>query len=68
MEKQVKNQMIKNYRITVILEDEVIRTNFNTKEVAKNAIEKFKELYPKLYRSGALEEKRKRWEVIWVLA
>ena len=67
MEKQIKNLMEKNYRITVIFKDEVIRTDFGTKEVAKTAIEKLKELNPKVYLSGALEEKRKRWEVIWVL-
>ena len=59
--------MVQNYRITIIFKDEVIRIRFNTKELAKNAIEKFKEMYPELYLSGALEEKRKRWEVIWVL-
>lgn len=71
MEKQVKNSikspMVQNYRITVIFKDEVIRVRFNTKELAKKTIEKFKELYPELYLSGALEEKRKRWEVAWVL-
>lgn len=71
MEKQIKrsikNPMIQNYRITVIFKDEVIKAKFNTKELAKITIEKFKELYPELYLSGALEEKSKRWEVIWTL-
>ena len=71
MEKQIKssikNPMVQNYRITVIFKDEVIRAKFNTKELAKSTIEKFKELYPELYLTGALEEKRKRWEVVWVL-
>ena len=71
MEKQIKrsikNPMVQNYRITVVFKDEVIRVKFNTKELAKSTIEKFKELYPELYLSGAIEEKRKRWEVTWVL-
>ena len=67
MEKQIKNPMVQNYRITVIFKDEVVRIKFNTKELAKITIEKFKELYPNLYLSGALEEKREKWRVIWVL-
>lgn len=71
MEKQIKSSIkgpkVRNYRITVIFKDEVIRARFNTEELAKNTIRKIKELYPELYLSGALEEKRKRWKVIWVL-
>lgn len=59
--------MESNYRITVIFKDEVIRENFATREVAKKVIEELKKLFPKKFMSGALEEKRKRWEVTWIL-
>lgn len=59
--------MEKNYRITVILKDEVRRTYFSTKEKARFKMEQLKELYPKSYIIGALEEKRKKWEVTWML-
>lgn len=67
MGKQIKNPKEKNYRITVVLKDEVRRTNFNTKEKARFKMEQLKELYPKSYIIGALEEKRKKWEVTWIL-
>lgn len=67
MEKQIKNPTEKNYRITVILKDEVRRSTFNTKETAKFKMEQLKGLYPKAYLIGALEEKREKWEVTWIL-
>lgn len=67
MEELIKNPKIQNYRITVIFKDEIIREKFHNPNVAMDTIEKFKELYPEVFMSGALEEKKKRWEVIWVL-
>ena len=59
--------MKKNYRITVIFKNEVIRAELVSKTVAKSSIRQLKELYPNEFISGALEEKRQSWEVIWVL-
>lgn len=67
MERQIKNPREKNYRITVILKNEVRKTNFNTKEKARFKMEQLKKLYPKAYLIGALEEKREKWEVTWIL-
>lgn len=55
-----------NYRITVIFRDEVIRTKFATKKVARKSVKKLKELFPKKFINGALEELKERWEVIEV--
>lgn len=59
MEKQIKNPREKKYRINVVLKDEVGRTNFNPKEKAKFKKEQLKELYPKAYQIGILEEEEK---------
>lgn len=56
-----------DYRITVIFNDEVIRVKFATEEVAKSAIQELKKLFPDKYMSGALEERKEFWKVIWVL-
>lgn len=60
--------MESKYRITVIFKDEVIREEFATKEVAKMEVEILKKLFPKKFMSGALEEHKEWWKVIWVLA
>lgn len=67
MEKTLKTVMKQNYRITVIFKDEVVITKFNKMKLAIDAIIKMKELFPDLFLSAALEEKRKKWEVIWTL-
>ena len=67
MEKQIKNPREKKYRITVILKNEVRKTNFNTKETAKFKMEQLRKLYSKEYLIGALEEKKEKWEVTWIL-
>lgn len=57
----------RNYRITIIFKDEIIVERFETEFVAKKTIREMKELFPKIYIGGALEEKGKRWKVIWTL-
>lgn len=59
--------MESNYRITVIFDRDVLREEFATKEKAKNAIVILKTLFPNKFISGALEERRAWWKVIWVL-
>lgn len=59
--------MESNYRITVIFKNDVLREEFATKENAKSAITVLKKLFPEQFISGALEERRERWQVIWVL-
>lgn len=59
--------MESNYRITVIFDRDVLREEFATKENAKNAIVVLKKLFPDKFISGALEERRAWWRVIWVL-
>lgn len=55
------------YRITIICEDEIIVEKFYTRYVAEKTIKDMKRLFPKLFIGGALEEKIKNWNVIWVL-
>ena len=56
-----------NYRITVILEDEIITDTLSSQEVAVNTIIGLKILYPEIFIGGVLEKKRKKWELIWTL-
>lgn len=57
----------RNYKITIILKDEIIVERFETEFVAKKTIEEMKKLLPKAFVGGALEEKTKKWNVIWTL-
>lgn len=57
----------KNYRITIILEDEIIVEKFETEFVAKETIRNMKTLFPGAFIGGALEEKTKSWRIIWTL-
>lgn len=56
-----------NYRVTIIMKDEVVKTKFSHKLVAMDSITTMKKLYPDLFIGGALEEKGKKWELIWTL-
>nr|DAL46536.1 MAG TPA_asm: hypothetical protein [Microviridae sp.] len=67
MEKENKPIGKENYRITIILKDGIIVEKFYQMAVAKDTITKMKELFPNLFIGGALEEKSKGWNVIWVL-
>lgn len=67
MKKETKASIKRNYKITIIVKDEIIVEKFETEYVAKKTIREFKELFPNQFIGGALEEKQKSWEVIWVL-
>lgn len=57
----------KNYRITIIFRDEVTVEKFYEERIAKDTIRNLKELFPNQFIGGALEEKGRGWNVIWVL-
>ena len=67
MEKQSTTRKKLNYRITVVLKDEVITDKFYRKDVAIDTVIGLRNLFPELFIGGALEERRKKWEVIWTL-
>ena len=65
--KKETSSIKRNYKITIILKDEIIVERFETEYGAKKTIREMKELFPKLFIGGALEEKHKSWNVIWGL-
>ena len=67
MEEKSTNRKRLNYRITVILQDEVITGKLSNQEVAVNKIIRLRDLYPEIFIGGALEKRGKKWEVIWTL-
>jgi hypothetical protein len=67
MRKETKDSKKRNYRITIILKDEIIIERFYEERIAKDTIETMKRLFPNLFICGALEKKNKSWNVIWAL-
>lgn len=67
MEEISKTRKRFNYRITVILQDEVITDKLSDQEAAVNTIIGLRDLYPEAFIGGALEKRGKEWEVIWTL-
>ena len=57
----------RNYRITIIFKDEIIVEKFETQAIAIKTVNNMKELFPKMFVGGAVEERRKKWEVIWTV-
>lgn len=55
----------RSYRTTIILTNEIIVEKFETKEIAIKTATQIKELFPNMFVGGAVEKKRKKWEVIW---
>lgn len=55
----------KNFRITIIYKDQVIVERFFRKDIAIETVSSSKELFPKLFVSGAVEEKKWKWKVVW---
>lgn len=55
----------KKFRITIILKDEVTIEKFYREDIAIKTVSSMKELFPRLFVGGAVEEKKERWEVIW---
>lgn len=59
------NREKKRFRITIILKDEVTIEKFYREDIAIKTVSSMKELFPRLFIGGAVEEKKERWEVIW---
>lgn len=55
----------RSYRTTIVLTDEIIVEKFETQEVAMKTVAKMRELFPDTFVGGAVEKRRKKWEVIW---
>lgn len=67
MEKKPEIEERKNYRITIIMKDEIIVEKFYREDIAKKTVTNIKELFLESFIGGALEERRRKWEVIWTL-
>ena len=67
MEKKLTNREKKKYRITIILRDEVIIERFYREDIAIKTVSNMRELFQKRFVGGAVEKKRKKWEVICTL-
>ena len=67
MRNETKNSEKRNYRITIIVKDEIMIERFENEHMAMDCIKSIKELFPNLFVAGALEEKTKGWKVIWTL-
>jgi hypothetical protein len=67
MKKEIKVTEQRNYRVTIIVKDEIIVEKFSNERIAKETIKGMKEVVPELFIGGALEKKNKSWDVIWVL-
>lgn len=57
----------KNYRMTIIFIDEVVKAKFYDKYQAMDTIKKMKEEFPDLFMCGVIEERNRSWEVIWTM-
>lgn len=67
MKEMVRTRKKLNYRITVILKDEVIIEKFHTGAIAMDTIIELRKLNPDIFIGGALESKGEKWEVVWTL-
>lgn len=67
MKEENKTSKKKNYRITIIFNDEITVETFETEFIAMETIKKMKILFPNIFIGGALEKKRKSWKVMWTL-
>jgi hypothetical protein len=67
MEEKANIKKRQNYRITIIMKDEVIVERFYRQGIALETVATMRKLFPDEYIGGVIEEKRKKWEVIWTL-
>ena len=67
MEKESDIEKKRNYRITIILRDEIIVEKFYRQDIAIKTIKGMKELSPGMFIGGAIEEKKGKWKIIWTL-
>ena len=55
----------RNYRMTIILNDEIMVERYETQEGAMKTVTSMRDLFPNMFVGGAVEEKQKKWKVIW---
>lgn len=55
----------RDYRMTIILADEIMVERFETQEGAIKTVTGMRDLFPDMFVGGAVERKRKKWKVIW---
>lgn len=67
MEEKENSRKKENYRATIIFKDEIITEKFYRQSLAMETVASMSKLFPDLFIGGAVEEKRKKWEVIWTL-
>lgn len=67
MEEKANIGKKENYRVTIILKDQIIAAKFYRQGLAMEAVASMRILFPDLFVGGAIEEKKKNWEVIWTL-
>lgn len=65
MEKLKDIEKKRNYRVTIIFNDEIVIETFETQEGAMKTVNNFRDLFPKTFVGGAVEKKQKQWKVIW---
>ncbi len=67
MEKMKINEKRKNYRMTIIMKNDIIIEKFYRPDIAETTVTNMKKLFPESFIGGALEEKQNKWKVIWTL-
>lgn len=56
-----------NYKVTIILKDEIVVVYFFKLNTAIETVKGLRKLCPNIFIGGAIEEKKKEWKVIWTL-
>lgn len=67
MEEKTNIKKRQNYRITIIMKEGVIVKRFYRQGIALETVATMRKLYPDRYIGGAIEERRRKWKVIWTL-
>ena len=67
MEEKANIKKKEKYRATIILKNEIIAIKFDRQGSAMEIVATIRKLYPSIFVGGAIEEKRRKWEVIWTL-
>ena len=65
MERKSEIGKRRNYRITIILKDEVIVERFYREDIAIKTVTSMQELFPELFVGGAVEKMDKKRKVVW---
>ena len=67
MGKKANIKKKEKYRATIILKEEIIAIKFDRQGLALETVASMRKLYPSIFVGGAIEEKRRKWEVIRTL-